>query len=84
MSYQTSLQISEQLGGEFGEEAIKAVKERKSIRLIGDNVNFKTSINEQHFSDDGKKIQMHHSFASAILVRFCQNIILPLVEWVVY
>ncbi|CAC5416075.1 unnamed protein product [Mytilus coruscus] len=68
LSYQKSLYVLDILEGSFNTAAIEAVTNKKTLRIIGDNVNFKTSITEQHNSNDGKTFEMHHAFASALLV----------------
>ncbi|CAC5424882.1 unnamed protein product [Mytilus coruscus] len=56
------------LGGSFNTAAIEAVTNKRTLRIIGDNVNFKTSITEQHNSNDGKRFEMHHAFAKQTTV----------------
>ncbi|CAC5417451.1 unnamed protein product [Mytilus coruscus] len=68
LSYQKSLYVLDILGGSFNTAAIEAVTNKKTLRIIGDNVNFKTSITEQHNSNDGKTFEMHHAFAKQTTV----------------
>ena len=70
LSYQTSVDLLDVLGGEFGSTVIDGIKQKKTIRIIADNVNFKININDQHFSDDGHTYKMHNMFSSALLVKF--------------
>ncbi|CAC5360273.1 unnamed protein product [Mytilus coruscus] len=68
LSYQKTLYVLDILGGSFNTAAIEAVTNKKTLRIIGDNVNFKTSITEQHNSNDGKRFEMHHAFAKQTTV----------------
>ncbi len=65
LSYKNTLQLCDLLADEMKLQVVKAVKEQKQIRIVGDNLNFTTHVRDERMSKHGK---MHHYFGSAILV----------------
>ena len=65
LSYVQSLHVTKLIGGHFGDILCKAAQENKSIRLIGDNLNFLEDVKQESISH---RSHMVHMFASCALV----------------
>ena len=66
MSYGHSLSLMDNFGGSFNTAVIDAIKDEKRIRLIGDNVNWKTGVHDER-KDHHE--HMNHAFGSAVIIQ---------------
>ena len=66
MSYCHSLSVLEKFGGNFNSAVIDAIKDGKRIRLIGDNINWKTGVHDERRD---RHAHMNHAFGSAVIIQ---------------
>lgn len=66
LCYGGGIQLIDKYAGYFNAEVIDALKAGKRIRIIGDNINWKTSVHDERKDNHGK---MHHAFGSAVVVQ---------------
>ncbi|XP_071153480.1 uncharacterized protein [Mytilus edulis] len=66
LSYGHGLTILDKFSGNFNSAVIDALKDEKRIRLVGDNINWKTNVHDERQDNHGK---MHHAFGSAVIVQ---------------
>lgn len=66
LSYYGGIQLLDKFAGHFNAEVIDSLKAGKRIRIVGDNINWKTNVHDERQDHHGK---MHHAFGSAVIVQ---------------
>lgn len=66
MSYGHSLHLLDLFGGSFNDAAIEVVEDGKKIRLIGDNINWRTGVHDER---KDKHEHMNDAFGSAMVIQ---------------
>ena len=66
LSYNGGLQLLDTFAGHFNSDVIDSLKSGHRIRLVGDNINWKTGVHDERKEHHGK---MHHAFGSAVIVQ---------------
>ena len=66
MSSTTTLRLQDQIESESVERLVKAIKDGKSFRIVGDNIDFYTHVRDERKDRQGR---MHHYFGSAAIVQ---------------
>ena len=77
LSYSGGLQLLDSYAGHFNRDVIDALLSGKRIRLVGDNINWKTNVNDERQDHHGK---MHHAFGSTVIVQNTSFNHLPVIK----
>lgn len=65
LSHKNTLRLCDLLSGDLDRQLIDAIVSKKRISIVGDNVNFATSVRDERMKRHGK---VHNFFGSAVLI----------------
>lgn len=68
LGYEQSQNVLRYIGQTYTKQLVAAVQEGKRLRFVGDNVKYAVGIRDQIMENDGKSKNLHHAFASVVLI----------------
>ncbi|XP_062575477.1 uncharacterized protein LOC134237384 [Saccostrea cucullata] len=66
IGYERSLKVIQNFGGKYKEQLIEEIQNNKTIRIVGDNINWTVGVHDQRQDNRG---HMQHAFGSAAIVQ---------------
>ncbi len=64
LSHKNTIRLCDLLAGDLNRQLVNAISSKKTISLVGDNVNFTVRVRDERLKRHGR---MHHFFGSAVL-----------------